>query len=319
MKKSIIMFLLMGPLIGFGQAKKYFRQAQRASDLKEKIALFTQVIDLEPKNWDAYFHRALAKNNSSDFNGAIVDYSRVIVEEPDADSYYNRGNSRYSLKDFKGAKEDYTKSCLLDENFIDALYSLACVKFDLKLYDAAIEDFTSLIKKNPDFSEFYLLRAAAYKALKNYQKALSDYNKAILRNPSVDTFYNRGLFMLDIKYFKEAKIDFTKVLRVDKNNAYGYFYRGVSNMFLGYYSDAISDFTKVLKYDSMDFDAYLGLAIAYHKMNNLTKTKSNFDQANSIISPTKNINSIEKYTNTYWHEKHYYYFNNSINALRKIK
>lgn len=319
MKKASILLLIIIPLLSFGQAKKVFKQALRTTDLKEKIALLTNVIEIEPNNLDAYFHRALAKNDLGDFSGAIVDYSKIIVEQPDADTYYNRGNSRYSLKDFKGAKEDFAKAFMLDNNFIDALYSLACVKFDLNEYEDAIIDFTTILKTNPNLAHIYTLRAASYKALENYQNAIFDYNTAILIEPNIDTFYNRGVFFMDTKYYQEAKNDFTKVLRAYKSSAYAFFYRGAANLFLGEYSDAISDFLKALEFDAMDFDAYLGLAMACNKINDTNNAITHFEKANTIISPHDTINSIEKYINTYWYQNQYFYFNNSINELTKLK
>ncbi|MGA1226742.1 MAG: hypothetical protein ACO3VF_05785 [Tamlana sp.] len=319
MKKIFILLFFICPIFGFTQANKILRQAIRTTDLNEKISLLNQVIDLEPKNLDAYFYRALAKNDLGDFSGAIVDYSKIIVYEPDADTYYNRGNSRYSLKDFTGAKEDYAKAYMLDKNFLDALYSLACVKLDLEAYEDAIKDFSNIIKVAPDWSKAYTLRAAAYKVLEKYQSALEDYNIAILIDPSVETYYNRGVFFMDIKYYNEANSDFTKVLRTDKNNAYSYFYRGASNLFLGKFLNAIDDFKKALEFDAMDFDAYLGLAMAYNRVNDVEKAKANFDKANAIISPDETINSIENYANTYWYQNQYFYFNNNVNELAKLK
>ncbi|GAA4812753.1 tetratricopeptide repeat protein [Litoribaculum gwangyangense] len=319
MRKNFILLIALCPIISLGQANKIFRQASRETDLSKKIELYTQVISLEPSNLDAYFYRAIAKNDLGDFSGAIVDYSKIIVEEPDADTYYNRGNSRYSLKDFLGAKDDYAKAYMLDKNFLDALYSLACVKFDLGEYEEAIEDLSSLLKISPELSHVYTLRGAAYKALEKYQNALKDYTAAIFINPSVDTYYNRGVFLMDVKYYEEANNDFKKVLRADRNNAYGYFYSGASNLFLGKFLNAIEDFSKALEFDSVDFDAYLGLAMAYNRINDIEKAKANFDKANAIISPNEAINTIEKYGNTYWYQNQYYYFNNQINELAGLR
>ena len=165
MKKLLLTLFILLPLLTIGQAGKLYRKALRSTDLKEKISLFSEVIKLEPKNLDAYFQRGLAKNDSGDYHGAIVDYSKIIVEQPDADTYYNRGNSRYSIKDLSGAKEDYAKAYMLDENFIDALYSLACVRYDLEEYKRAITDFSKVIKVAPSQPKLYTLRASAYKAL----------------------------------------------------------------------------------------------------------------------------------------------------------
>lgn len=318
MKKLLLLIIVVIPLLSFGQIKKVYRKALRTTDLNEKIKLLDQVISEEPKNLDAYFYRAIAKNDLGDYHGAIVDYSKIIVEEPDADTYFNRGNSRYSVKNFSGAKEDYSKAYTLDENFIDALYSLACVKLDLEEYESAIKDFTGVIKKVPHNSNTYILRASAYKAIEQFTNAASDYSTAILIEPSAFNYYNRGAFLMDIKYYKEAHVDLTKSIRLNRNNAFAYFYRGAANLFNGHYDDAISDFSNALKFDAMDFDAYLGLAMAYQKNNQLAKAKGNFDRANSIIIPNKKISTIEQYNNTYWFQNQYFYFNNAINALVKL-
>jgi tetratricopeptide (TPR) repeat protein len=318
MKKLLITFITIMPLLSFGQANKLFRKATRTSDLNEKIELLTQVIKLEPKNLDAYFQRGVAKNDLGDFGGAIVDYSKIIVSEPDADTYYNRGNSRYSLKDFTGAKEDYAKAFMLDDKFIDALYSLACVKFDLEEYEAAIEDFNIVIKMAPDQPKTYLLRALAYKSLEQYEKALIDYTRAILIEPSSNNYYNRGAFYMDINYYQKANLDLYAAISLNPNNAYAYFYRGASNVLLGKYKEAIEDFTTSLKFDSVDFDAYLGLAMTYFKANDLENAKLNFKRANEILSINEEITNISQYSNTFWFHNQYYFFNQTIPQLAKL-
>lgn len=316
MKKNILILLIFIPLLSFGQTKRALKKALKTVNLNERIELLNQIISAEPNNLDAYFYRAVSKNDLGDYSGAIVDYSKIIIEEPGADTYFNRGNSKYSNKDLVGAKEDYAKAFMLDSNFIDALYSLACVKFDLGENKEAITDFTAVIKRVPNSDDTYSLRALAYRGLKQNEKALEDYSLAININPNGNNFYNRGAFLTDIGYYKEAYSDLTMALKLNKNNAFAYFYRGTSNLFLGQFNDAISDFKAAIKFDSIDFDAYLGLAMAYNKTNNNTEAKINFDRANAIIIPDKNLNSIEQYANTYWFQNKYYYFNNAINKIK---
>ena len=320
MKKLLITLIIIAiPITSFSQAKKVYRLALRTSNLNEKIELLNQVISEEPKNLDAYFYRAIAKNDTGDYHGAIVDYSKIIVNKPDADTYFNRGNSRYSIKDFKGAKADYAKAYLLDENFIDALYSLACVKLDLEEYLSAITDFSKIIKLYPENANTYTLRASAFKAIENFKYAIKDYSTAILIEPTSDNYYNRGTYFMEIKYFKKANSDLTRAIRLNRNNTYAYFYRGASNLFLGHFNEAIIDFNQAIKFDSLDFDAYLGLAMSYQKINNTANAKLNFEKANNIINPHTKTTSINQYTNTYWFQNHYFYFNSALKAFIKAK
>lgn len=319
MKKITILIFVLSPILFFGQAKKIYRQALRTTILNEKIELLNQVIDLEPNNLDAYFHRGLAKNDSGDYHGAIVDYSKIIVQEPDADTYFNRGNSRYNLDDFTGAKSDYARAIDLDKNFIDARYSLACAKFDLGDFAESIKDFSAVLKVIPDLQIAYTLRASAYTALEDYKNALKDYASAILVTPNADAFLNRGLFYLDINYYQKANADFNIVIRFDKENTFGYFYRGSTYLLLGKYNDAVIDFNNALKFDSLDYDAMLGLAITHYKLNDLDKAKLYFQKAQTIVdnnlSPDK---PIEQFVTSYWYLKQILFFKSVFYDLNKL-
>ncbi|APY11900.1 hypothetical protein BWZ22_11960 [Seonamhaeicola sp. S2-3] len=319
MKKQLLIILItLLPVLSFGQANKFYRKALRTSDLNEKIKLLDQAISEDPNHLDAYFLRALTKNDLGDFSGAIVDYSKIILKKPDADSYFNRGNSRYSLKDLVGAKNDYAKAYELNPNFIDALYSLACVKYDLEDFKGAIQDFDKILKANPNFLNAYLLRASSYKALENHKKALADYTLAIMISPDANTYYNRGVFFMDINYYDRANEDLTKSLRYNNNNTFAHFYRGASFLLLGKFQKAINDFSNALKLDPLDFDAHLGLALTYYKMGDLANSKVHFIKANGILNPENKIAFPYLYENTYWYQSHYYYFINNIKELEKL-
>tara|TARA_R110002049_G_scaffold147001_5_gene309617 strand:- start:3797 stop:4804 length:1008 start_codon:yes stop_codon:yes gene_type:complete len=328
MKMLLAISLTLIFSLSSGQTKKLYRKVEKTKDLTEKITLLSQIINLQPEDLDAYFYRAIAKHDLGDYAGAIVDYSKIIVKEPDADTYLNRGNSRYSLGDYEGAKQDYIKAFKLDRNLIGAKYSLGCTKYDLGDFKGAFLDFNSIIQNYAYKHDFLypkifiykslLMRALTYEALGNYIKAINDYSIIISIKPNAENYYSRGKILMHIKLYKEAHADFTKSLSLNKNNAYAYFYRGASHLFLGKFLDAISDLSEAVKFDSMDFDAYLGLAIAYNKVNDPNNARLNFEKANAILSIGKNIKTIEQYRNTYWFQNQYFYFNNNVTKLVKL-
>lgn len=307
--------LVLLPAFLFGQANKLYRQALRTTDIQERIGLLDQVIALESNNLDAYFYRGLAKNDLGDYQGAIIDYSKILIKEPDADTYFNRGNSRYNLQDLEGAKADYAMAVASDKSFIDAQYSLACAQYDLGEYEDAIKTFSSVLQLVPDLQIAYTLRASAYFALKDYKNALKDYSNAILARPDSDAFYNRGVYFLDIKYYDRAKSDLNVAIRLDKENPFKYFHRGAANLFLGKFDDAIDDFSKSLEFDALDFDAMLGLAMTYLKLNNMEMATIYFDKAKSIVAEGSSENDLDIFDKSYWYSKHYFYFQNTISEL----
>ena len=291
-----------------GQASKLIRKGQKAVDPNEKIQLFTEAISLEPKNLDAYFYRGLAKHDIGDFNGAILDYTKVIFYEPTADVYFNRGNSKYSLMDYYGAKEDYAKALELNPEFTEARYSLAVTKNDLEDYKGAITDLdsTKIYKSYP----VHIQLGRAYAGLKDYKNALENYNEAVIKGPNSITFYTRGVFFMDVNYFKKANSDFKAAIYLDKDNKPAYFFRGISYFFLGKFMNALEDFKVAAQNDITDFDAVIGLALSYYKLNDFTNAKFNFEKAKSILmgTDTNLKDNLELFKDTYWYQKQFYAF-----------
>lgn len=316
---KLILIALIFPLLSFGQANKLLRQGLRSTNYNEQIELFTQVIELDQKNLDAYFYRGLAKFNMADYNGAILDYTKVIFHKADADTYYNRGNSKFALDDYEGAKEDYMKALELNNNLVDAAYNLGLTQVFLGEFSDAIKNFDKVTNRYPGNANAYIQKAMAYMELKNYTEAFNNFGSAILLNPNSNSFYSRGIALLSINYYKEAQADFYKALELDKSHTDCYFYMGATHLFLGEFVSAISAFSESIKVDAMDFDAYLGLAMAQYKANDTAQAKINFQKAKSIINPyALNNHSIEIFNNTYWHKNQSLYFNpifKELNAL----
>jgi tetratricopeptide (TPR) repeat protein len=316
MKKLFLFITVIIPIFSFGQTtNKIFRKALKTTNSKEKVELFTKIIELEPKNFDAYFYRAIAKNDLGDYYGAITDYSKIIVYEPDADIYYNRGNSKYSIQDYDGAKEDYSEALKLDSAFTDALYNLACTKYLLDDFVGAILDLNSVINVAPNQSHIYIQRANAYLALKKYKVALKDFSMAVLIDPNANTYYNRGVTYLDIYYYKKANTDFSRAIRFNPSDVSSYFYRGTTFLLLGKYNKALSDFLTTLKYDALDYETLLGLALTYYKMDDLENAKSNFKKAKELLTTDDNI---ELFVDTFWYKKQYYFFKENLENLNKL-
>ncbi len=318
MKKYIILICLIFPLLSIGQANKLIRKALNSEDPNEQIQLYTEAISLEPKNLDALFYRGVAKHSIGDYNGAILDYTKVIFYEPSADVYFNRGNSKYSLLDFNGAIEDYSSALKLNPEFIEARYSLAVTKNDLGDYKGAIADLNlPNVYKSPPI---LLQLGRAYTELDDHLNAIKSFNDAILLNPDSNSFYTRGVFFMNINYFKKANTDFTAAIYLDKNNMPAYFFRGLSYFFLGDFMTALSDFKIATQYDSTDFDATLGLGLTYYKLNDIENAKLYFEKAKSIImgENTSQEDNIELFKNTYWFQKQFYAFTELYNEISKL-
>ncbi|MEW4924287.1 tetratricopeptide repeat protein [Algibacter sp. 2305UL17-15] len=300
MKKTLLIFLML-PLLTIGQANKFVRQALRLSNPQEQIELLNQALEIDSKHLDALFYRGIAKSNLEDYDGAILDFTKIIFFEPDADSYYNRGNCKFNLGDYDGALFDYEKALELDPDLIGAYFNLGNAKFHLEDYKGAIEDFTKVIRVFPQDVKSYTQRALAHMELKNYKEAFKDFGACILIRPDSESYYNRGISLLEINYYKEAKVDFLKAIELNRNNSPAYFYLGVSQFLLGEFAGSIKSLTISTDIDDMDYDAHMGLAMAYHYANDYKNAKAKFEKAKNILAISSNAKGIHLFKDTYWY------------------
>jgi tetratricopeptide (TPR) repeat protein len=74
----------------------------------EAIEIYTEAIEYNPDNFEAYYQRANANASLRNYKVAIEDYNRAIEIHPKyADAYANRGQIKFYLKDNEGACEDW--------------------------------------------------------------------------------------------------------------------------------------------------------------------------------------------------------------------
>ena len=81
--------------------------------IKTSVVLSSSAVmlSLPEKVKASYIKNGNRKYAKGDYYGAIIDYSRAIEINPkNYNAYYNRGLAKHSLKDFDGAIDDYTKA-----------------------------------------------------------------------------------------------------------------------------------------------------------------------------------------------------------------
>ena len=96
---------------------------------KEAMAEFNKVIEMDPKNAEAYNYRGYSCILAGDFDRAIADYTKAIDLKPlYADAYYNRGLVYDMQKnDREKAIYDLTKAIQLKPKFGEAYLGLSLI------------------------------------------------------------------------------------------------------------------------------------------------------------------------------------------------
>lgn len=315
MKRLLIIFCI--PLFSFCQSNGFLRKGLRTTDFNEKLHLFSKAIETDSKNLETYFNRSLTNYNLTEYNAAILDFTKVIFYKPDADSYYNRANSKFNLEDYHGASEDYDKAIKLNPKLLNAYYNLGVTKHQLGNHDEALAYLKVAAMYLPNKSDIYIEMGRINQSNKKYKLALKNYTQAIRFSTSSYSYLNRGLSYLNVNYYKNAKDDFLKALTLNKNNTSAYFYLASAHLFLGEFTSSEALFLKLIKQDALDFDSYIGLSMVYLKSKQFNKAKSYFQKAKNVlfVKAPKNVKSFE---NTFWYKAHYFYFTTQFEILAEL-
>jgi serine/threonine-protein kinase len=199
-------------------------------DYSGAIAAYTKVIEINPRDVDAYMNIGLAKISLQDYAGAIAAYSKAIEINPqDSNSYVNRGFSKTRLSDYIGAIDDFNKAIEFNPKDAIAYFNRGYAKTRLQDFHGAIVDCSKAIEIDPKNSDAFGWRGLAKLYSEDFHGAIADCTKAIEINPKSNKAYNtRGYSKNNLKDYSGAIQDFSKAIELSPNDADSYYMRGWS-------------------------------------------------------------------------------------------
>ncbi len=206
---------------------------QRCQVWHDSITLWNDVLEKNPRMYQALYNRACGYMDRGDYDKAADDYDFLLNHVPDASSLYgsiynNRGYSYYKKGDYDRAIKDFNNAINLRENFSSAFNNMAKVYMDKGDYDRAILNFDRAVKIDENYVDAINNRGYSYYKKGEYDKALIDFNRALSispysfkvfsRNKPEDFFrayMNRGNFYYERGDMKRALNDFNMALNIN--------------------------------------------------------------------------------------------------------
>jgi tetratricopeptide (TPR) repeat protein len=174
-------------------------------------------VKLEPEGIGGYFERATKRAMNGDLDGAIADYTQIIDQDPhNTQAYYRRGQNYSAIGEDKAAIEDLNQAIHWArihslgqlKDFSGALEeTIQTLKTELKkpkpsdastppsgmTIEGAISDYTRTLETNPS-ADVYFKRAQSRALMGDLQGAIADYSETIRLNPAhPEAYYRRGL------------------------------------------------------------------------------------------------------------------------------
>ncbi len=218
----------------------------RMKQFTKAVDVYSYIINKNPQYAFAYYNRGLAKYNSGDNAGAIVDYDLAIKINPQyAFAYLSRGLAKNKLGDNASVIADYDLAIKINPQFASAYLSRGLAKNKLGDNAGAIADYDLAIRINPQFASAYNNRAASKYRLGDKAGAIADCDQAIKINPQhVNAHHNRGMAKYKSGDNAGAIADYDLAIKINPQFANAYNSRSLTKSALGDRRGAISDLTK---------------------------------------------------------------------------
>jgi len=212
------------------------------------IECFNKAIDIDSKDADVYFARALSYDWLGEKDLAIADYTSAIkYNYKGTGAYYNRGVIYLVvLNKYDKAISDFEMTIKLDSMFLKPYFKLVEIYGEQYKLDLFAEYLNKIISIDPLNAEAYFLRGTNFANQKRYQQAIEDFDMAIKLEPHNDNFYfARGGIYAVLDNIELALQDFNKGIEVNPKNSTLFFVRaGLYRKFLKDNEKAIEDYKK---------------------------------------------------------------------------
>ena len=247
------------------------------------IKAYSDAIDHNPCNANAYNSRGVAYTEKGKFDKAIEDYNTTIQLRPDdANINYNKRIVYTNKGDYVLAIQEVRKM-KLDWEFSRTYHNRAAAYSKKGEVELAIKDYTKAIELYPDEPNTYYDRGNTYYEKGDYDRAIEDYTKAIELNPVfVSAYINRGNVYGNKNDYDSAIKDHTKAIELNPNSANAYNNRGVAYGEKDDAGCAIENYTKAIELNPNHDIAYYNRGMVWLHLQKWNKAKVDLTTAKSL-------------------------------------
>lgn len=199
-------------------------------DYGAAIVDYSRAIELDPKNAQAYYGRALAYNQGQKYEAALSDMRSVVASAlNDANSYAFLGYLESQIGDDDLATADDGRAVELDPTSSYAKFARGTAYFDLGYLDAALSEFSDAIRLGPSGAGSYSSRGMVYFAKGDATHAIADYDVALrLDRKDAGAYLNRGIAYVAIGQYARAQADFGRAHAISPSWAYAALWRDIA-------------------------------------------------------------------------------------------
>jgi tetratricopeptide (TPR) repeat protein len=148
------------------------------------VQMFTELIELDPDNAEAYKNRGVAHMKLGQYDPAILDFEKTRQMTPDLKGVHsNLGVAWYYKGEYQKAIAHYDMEIALSPDSHYVYFNRAISWAELKEYDKSLDDITKTLALVPDYYPAYCLKGDLYLELADMESARAAYENAVKLDP----------------------------------------------------------------------------------------------------------------------------------------
>jgi tetratricopeptide (TPR) repeat protein len=244
-------------------------------DYQNALTSFTNAIDNDKKNLEAYEYKTRTLLHLNRFQAAVDNANEAVLIEKTAKNYLLLGASLDSIKNYKDAAYNYGRAKFYDSKMVDAYSGLAYSNSMLKEFDKALEAANKAVELDAKNIPALLVRSNVYAASGKKQEAVTDISNVITLKPENYEYYlMRGKLYQELAQYQNAVADYSKAIYLNKEDSYLYYMRGQAYELLADFKNAKKDYSTLKKMSPNDIKAQRLYEDAKVRLYNLNREEN---------------------------------------------
>jgi tetratricopeptide (TPR) repeat protein len=237
---------------------------QNQGDLVGAEAIYQQVLQIDPQNFDALNMLGMIAGNVGMNEVAIELINAAIAVNPNIGSAYgNLANIHKQMGEHDSAKELYQKALQLDASDFDAVINLGSLYIVMGDYPNALVYLKQAVEMRPDSYEAHSNLGAAYLMRNRLDEAANHLEKSLSLNPNAPNTYSALAKVFRQRMMtEEARHCYEAGISVNPESAF--LHEGLGSLYLqmGDKEGARASYSRVLELDPNSDNGLMGLVTA---------------------------------------------------------
>ena len=189
-------------------AKRAFACVRERKAL-QSIALFSELIGVDPDNAHAYLNRGSTYIQAGQLDAGFVDYGHVIKLQPDRfEGWYNRGTAYVAARQYDKAITDLGEAIGLKPDLARAYCNRGLSYLRNKEYEKARVEFDKGLELDVSLPLCYFGRGEIHLADGKYRNAIEDTTRGINLKPTAEALAQRAVAYERLGKRKKALVDY---------------------------------------------------------------------------------------------------------------